>query len=156
MDTVLLDLGAAPTPIFLIPAQDILTLLQNQPWSFRHLEAKELELLSEAEQFLESVKKGQSIIRESVEHGSFEVDTIALDAYEYTRRALESTLPSEYGSFEDREQFIDRVYFSIDTILSANETDKSTIQRNLAQEPRRFFEAFINYSYGKSIDISHI
>jgi hypothetical protein len=156
MNMDLFDLGAASTPILLIPAQDILKLLRTHPWSDRKLEKEELDLLKEAAKFLESVQRGQSIIRQSVEDDNFIPDVVSLDAYEYTRRALESSLPSRYRFFTDTEQFINKVHESIQTILQFNNPDEGKKHKNLEVEPRKFFETFIDYSYSRSLDFPHI
>lgn len=156
MNSELFDLGAASTPIQPIPAQDILKLLRTHPWSHRKLLKEERDLLKEAVQFLESVRKGQSIIRQSVESGTFVPDVVSLDAYEYTRRALESSYPFQYRTFEDTEQFINRVYESTQAILQVDTQEERKTSPDLEEEPRRFFETFIDYSYNRILEIPHL
>ena len=155
MYQALFDLGAASTPIQPIPAQEILRLLQTHPWFERKLRTEERALLIEAAKFLKSVKKGQAIIRKSVKDGTFMPDVVSLDAYEYTRRALENSYPSRYRTFKDFEMFVNQVYEALNRILRVDDREEGKEHLELAEEPRIFFETFTNYSYGRILGIPH-
>ncbi|HJZ06082.1 MAG TPA: hypothetical protein VJ327_09610 [Patescibacteria group bacterium] len=152
MKSRLLELGAASTPMQPVPAQDILTFLRAQPWSQRALKGAEISLLKDANKFLEKVQIGQSIIRQSMDENEFIPDIVSLDAYEFTRRALESSLSSSYRTFEEAEAFIYNVAEAIKKILAIEGSENEINIPDLV-DARKFFEIIINYSYRRGIDI---
>ncbi len=152
MSDILLALGAASSPIQPVPALDIEELLDNRPWNTRPLAGNEVDLLRSAEEFLEKARKGLEIVKQTATTGTITLDVVSLDAYEYTRNALENAFPCPSSTLEETREVINRAFRAVQAILLDNERD--AVPERDAELALQLFGALAHYSYSRTTTAS--
>jgi hypothetical protein len=127
-----------------LPLLDIEELLALRPWESRPLDGAERELLRRARDFLRSAQEGRRIL-ERAAAGEFVPDLGALEAYEYLRRAVNTTMPDPACSAAEREKILAGVLEEIASVLEEDQlrTSRPSESARLANE---FFEMLVDYS----------
>jgi hypothetical protein len=143
-----LTLGAAPSPLQSLPALDIEELLDEQPWEKRALDSTECKLLKKALDFLEKVQVGGDIVERTAASGTIVPDIVSLDAYEYTRRAMESSLVSAAPTFDQRQAIIAEAHAVIQALLQHQDKGKPPQAESITRTARLFW-ALAQYSHSR-------
>jgi hypothetical protein len=143
-------LGAASSPLQPVPALGIEELLDERGWERRPLAATERRLLQKALEFLQRVEAGIAILCEAAASGTITPDVVSLDAYEYTRHALENSSWLGASSFELRQAVIEQARLAVQALLAGGEAVDRLPEESI-QIAGRLFGQLADYSYSRGL-----